>query len=57
MELRLYMPDDLMPMEVDQAMVRWSQGREFGLQFLRMRPEEKERFHRFIGTFDRKPSP
>ncbi len=56
MELRLYMPDDLMPMEVHQAMVRWSQGREFGLQFLRIAPEEEQRLRRFVNNFEMIPS-
>ncbi len=56
MELRLYMPDDLRPMEVHQAMVRWSKGREFGLQFLRIEPKEEERLRRFASNFEMIPS-
>jgi len=56
MELRLYMPDDLMPMEVHQAMVRWTKGREFGLQFLRIEPKEEERLRRFANNFEMIPS-
>ena len=50
MELRLYRPGDLMPMEVHQAMVRWSKGREFGLQFLRIAPEEEQRLRHFVSN-------
>ena len=59
MELRLYMPDDLKPMEVHQAMVRWSwsKGGEFGLQFLRIEPEEEERLRHFVSTLETSPSP
>ena len=56
MELRLYMPDDLMPMEVHQAMVRWSQGREFGLRFLRIGPEEEQRLRPFVDSLKLIPS-
>ncbi len=49
LKLRLYFtgyPE--LPMEVDQAQVRWSHEREFGLKFITMRPEERERLHRFV---------
>ncbi|MCH6558421.1 MAG: PilZ domain-containing protein [Nitrospirae bacterium] len=55
--LLLHLPEHDPPVQVDVAVVRWAREQRCGLQFLRMRPEEKERFHRFIGTFDRKPSP
>ncbi len=56
MELRLYRPDDLMPMEVHQALVRWSKGREFGLQFLRIAPEEEQRLRHFVSNLKVIPS-
>ena len=56
MELRLYMPDDVMPMEVHQAMVRWSKGMEFGLEFLRIAPEGQERLRHFVNNLEAIPS-
>jgi len=50
LELRMYMPD--LPMKVDLATVRWSKGREFGLEFLRMQPEEQERLSRWLNTLE-----
>jgi hypothetical protein len=34
--------------------VRWASGREHGLEFARLRLEEKERLGRFIGALMRK---
>ncbi len=47
--LLLHLPDEAPPIQV-LAMVRWAREQRCGLEFLRMRPEEKERFHRFIET-------
>ena len=33
---------------VDQAVVRWSAGRVFGVEFLRMEPGDWKRLHQFI---------
>ncbi len=54
--LRVLLPDQAGPMKVDLAAVRWSSGREFGLEFLRMQPEEQVCLRHFIDTFDRGPS-
>ena len=51
--LRVLLPDQAVPMQVDLAVVRWSSGREFGLEFLRMQPEEQTRLRRFISMLER----
>lgn len=48
--LHIQLPDQYAPLKVDLAEVRWAQGREFGLEFLRLRLEEKTRLHRFLGA-------
>ena len=49
LKLRLYFTADTkLPIEDDLAQVRWSHEREFGLEFITMRPEERERLHRFV---------
>ena len=48
--LRVRVPDHEVPLEVDLAAVRWSSGQEFGLEFIRMKPEEQERHNQFINT-------
>ena len=53
--LRIQLPEQYAPLKVDLAEVRWAQGREFGLEFLRLRLEEKTRLQRFLSTLMRKP--
>ncbi len=47
-EVRIHLPFHCDPLEVVQAVVRWFLGREFGLEFIRMRPEEQERLRQFL---------
>ncbi|MGH7236330.1 MAG: PilZ domain-containing protein [Nitrospiraceae bacterium] len=53
--LHIQLPDQYAPLKVDLAEVRWAQGREFGLEFVRLRLEEKTRLHRFLGALLRPP--
>jgi len=48
--LHIQLPEQYAPLKVDLAEVRWAQGREFGLEFTRLRLEEKTRLHRFLGA-------
>lgn len=41
-----------LPIEVELAVVRWSEGREFGLEFIRIRAEEQDRLRRFVKTLE-----
>ncbi len=50
--LRVVLPDQAVPLKVDLAAVRWSSGREFGLEFIRMQPEQQVRLRRFVGTLE-----
>ena len=50
--LRIELPDHAPPLKVELAAVRWSQGRNFGLEFLRMGDEEQARLHRFVSTLE-----
>ncbi|MFQ5931443.1 MAG: PilZ domain-containing protein [Nitrospiraceae bacterium] len=52
MELRLYLPEDVMPLDVDRAVVRWTKGRKFRLEFISMQSEAQERLHRLVDTRD-----
>jgi len=52
LEMRVFMLAPDFPMKVDLAAVRWIGPREFGLEFLRMQPEEHERLHRFVATLE-----
>jgi len=53
--LHIQLPDQYAPLKVDLAEVRWAQGREFGLEFVRLRLEEKARLQRFLDALLRKP--
>lgn len=48
LELRLYVPDLDWPMRVEQATVKWARGREFGLEFVRILPDEEETLRRVV---------
>ncbi len=52
MELRLYLPEDIMPVDVDRAVVRWAKGRKFRIEFVTMQSEAQERLHRLVDTRD-----
>ncbi len=52
MELRLYLPEDIMPVDVDRAVVRWAKGRKFRIEFISMQSEAQERLHRLVDTRD-----
>ncbi len=54
--LRVLLPDHAVPIKVDLAAVRWSSGREFGLEFLRMQQKEQERLRRFVSPLKTGPS-
>ena len=54
--LRVVLPDQAVPMRVDLAVVRWVSGREFGLEFVRMQPEEQARLRHFVSTLNAQPS-
>ncbi len=50
--LRVVLPDQAVPLKVDLAAVRWSSEREFGLEFLRMQPEEQVHLRRFVSSLE-----
>lgn len=46
--LRVYIPSLKQPIEVDQAEVTWKAGDDFGVQFLQLNTEERERLNKVI---------
>ncbi len=50
--LRLRLPEQHSPLRVDVAEVQWTGAGGFGLQFIRLRPEEQEQLHRFISVLE-----
>ncbi len=56
LELHLLLPDHASPLKVERGVVRWSQERRFGVEFLRMGEKERERLYRFISALETGPS-
>ena len=40
------------PVEVDLAAVRWSSPTRFGVEFIKIRPEEEERLKKFVKVLE-----
>jgi hypothetical protein len=48
LKLSLFLPDQKWPLRIDQAIVRWSDGRKFGLEFTNIRLAQRERLRAMI---------
>lgn len=48
LELRVFLPDHDFALDVESSAVRWSRGREFGLEFVRMHSEAQELLHQVL---------
>jgi PilZ domain-containing protein len=46
--LRVTLPNELTPIEVEAATVQWVKGRAFGVQIVRMSAEAEARVRRFV---------
>jgi hypothetical protein len=47
-ECRIYAPGLSWPLRIDEAQVRWVQGKTFGLQFVAMQPDERAKLKQVI---------
>ncbi len=56
LEICALFPEDHCQVVLDGAVVRWSSGGKFGLEFLRIRPAEQTRLRRFVSTLKSGPS-
>ena len=56
LSLNVSLPDEASPLVIDRAVVRWSMERAFGLEFIRMEPEQKVRLGRLVKALEAKPS-
>jgi PilZ domain len=48
LNLSLFLPDFKWPLRVDQAIVRWTEGKQFGLEFTSIRLAQRERLRNLI---------
>ena len=52
LQVRLILPenDDYSPVDVERAVVVWTEGNEFGVEFVQLADEASERIRRFVST-------
>lgn len=48
LKLSLFLPDYRWPLRVDQAIVRWVDGQEYGLEFIHLRQAQRERLRALL---------
>ncbi|MBX3235322.1 MAG: PilZ domain-containing protein [Nitrospiraceae bacterium] len=49
MKLSLFLPDGHeWPVRIDEAIVRWARGGEFGVQFVKLRPPQLQRIQQYL---------
>lgn len=48
LKLSLFLPDYRWPLRVDQAIVRWVDGQEYGLEFIHLRLAQRERLRALL---------
>jgi hypothetical protein len=48
LKLSLFLPDFKWPLRVDEAIVRWIEGKQFGLEFTSIRLAQRERLRNLI---------
>ena len=51
-ECRIYVPGLDWPLRIDEAQVRWVKGNTFGIQFVKIHPDEKAKLKQVIATLD-----
>lgn len=48
LKLSLFLQDQQWPLRIDQAVVRWVDGQCFGLEFIGIRPAQRERLRSMV---------
>ena len=48
LEMRVHLPGEESPIEIETAVVVWSDGHEFGLEFKRLQPKTFDRLSRLM---------
>ena len=48
LQLTMQLREQEEPVQIDLAAVRWSSPTRFGVEFIKMRPEEEERLKKFV---------
>ena len=55
LEVRIATIEHEPPIQIQQALVRWSRGRQFGLEFVTMAPEEWARLQHTVKQIEMEP--
>ncbi len=55
LEVRIAMPEHESPIQIQQAVVRWSREHQFGLEFVTMAPEEWARLQHTVKQIEMEP--
>ena len=55
LEVRIAVIEHEPPIQIQQALVRWSRGRQFGLEFVTMAPEEWARLQHTVKQIEMEP--
>ena len=55
LEVRIAAIEHELPIQIQQALVRWSRGRQFGLEFVTMAPEEWARLQHTVKQIEMEP--
>ena len=55
LEVRITVIDDEPPIKIQQALVRWTRGRQFGIEFVTMAPEEWARLQHTVKQIEMEP--
>lgn len=50
LEVEIDLPDQEPPLKIEVAVVRWTRGQGFGVEFLRIHPSEEERLRQVVTT-------
>jgi c-di-GMP-binding flagellar brake protein YcgR len=56
MSVRLCLPNQISPMTVEEAAVRWEKDQTYGLEFLDLSPVAEMRLRKFIAIAERQPT-
>jgi hypothetical protein len=51
-EFRIYVPGLDWPLRIDEAQVRWAKANTFGIQFMKVKPDEEEKLKRVIASLN-----
>jgi hypothetical protein len=50
LSVNLFLPDQAMPIMIDEAVVRWTNGLEFGLELTQMKPDAASRLSDYLAA-------